>query len=61
MKFYQDAKGEWRWTLKADNGEIIGASSEGYKQKSDCVKNAEDVCDALGEWMVERDEGITVG
>ena len=32
---YQDAKSEWRWRLKAKNGQIIGASSEGYKAKAD--------------------------
>ncbi|HLM67659.1 MAG TPA: DUF1508 domain-containing protein [Longimicrobium sp.] len=33
---YKDAKGEWRWRLKAANGEIIADSGEGYKNKSDC-------------------------
>jgi uncharacterized protein len=38
LKFedYQDAKGEYRWRLKATNGQIIGSSSEGYKAKADC-------------------------
>jgi len=39
--FYRDARKEWRWTLKAPNGEVIGASTEGYKRKKDCVSNAE--------------------
>lgn len=29
--------GEWRWRLKAANGEIV-ASGEGYKNKIDCLK-----------------------
>jgi len=37
---YQDSRGEWRWTRRAANGEIIGASTEGYKNRSDCVANA---------------------
>ena len=33
---YKDVRGEWRWRLKADNGEII-ASGESYKNKQDCL------------------------
>jgi uncharacterized protein len=29
------SKGEWRWRLKARNGEVI-ANGEGYKNKIDC-------------------------
>lgn len=28
--------GEWRWRLKAGNGEII-AQGEGYRNKQDCM------------------------
>jgi uncharacterized protein YegP (UPF0339 family) len=40
LKFevYEDAAKEYRWRLKATNGQTIGASSEGYKAKSDCDK-----------------------
>ena len=38
--FYQDNKGEWRWNTKSKNGREIGASTEGYKNKADCIKNA---------------------
>lgn len=40
-EFYEDKKGEWRWRHKAVNGNIIGASTEGYKAKASAVKNAE--------------------
>jgi uncharacterized protein YegP (UPF0339 family) len=38
MKFhvYKDARGEWRWRLKAANGKIIADSGEGYKSKQAC-------------------------
>lgn len=37
MKFEIYRSGdEWRWRLKARNGEII-ASGEGYKNKADCL------------------------
>jgi len=39
-EFYVDGKGEWRWRRIASNGRIVGASAEGYKNKSDCVANA---------------------
>jgi uncharacterized protein YegP (UPF0339 family) len=39
MKFYpyKDDAGEWRWRFKAKNGAILGDSSEGYKNKGDCL------------------------
>lgn len=30
----------WRWRRTAPNGEIVGASSEGYYHRDDCVRNA---------------------
>lgn len=39
-EFYQDANGDWRWRRIAPNGQIVGSSSEGYKNKSDCIANA---------------------
>lgn len=30
---YQDAAGEWRWRLVAENGRIVGDSGEGYTRK----------------------------
>lgn len=36
----KDEKGEWRWKRVCSNGECVGASTEGYKNKEDCVKNA---------------------
>ena len=39
-EFYKDNKGEWRWRRVAPNGNIVGASTEGYKNKQDCIDNA---------------------
>lgn len=36
---YKDSANEWRWRLKAANGLIVGASSESYHNKSDCLAN----------------------
>ena len=30
----------WRWRRTAPNGRIVGASSQGYSNRSDCVANA---------------------
>ena len=38
-EFYQDGLNEWRWRRIAPNGRIVGASSQGYKNKQDCIEN----------------------
>jgi uncharacterized protein YegP (UPF0339 family) len=40
LTIYKDKKGEWRWRRVAVNGNNVGASSEGYVKKSDCIDNA---------------------
>ena len=37
---YKDAAAKWRWRRTASNGQIVGASTEGYVNKSDCISNA---------------------
>jgi uncharacterized protein YegP (UPF0339 family) len=37
FQVYKDKAGEFRWTLKASNGEPIGDSNEGYKAKADLL------------------------
>jgi uncharacterized protein YegP (UPF0339 family) len=39
-KFYKDVGEKWRWRRTAANGNIVGASTEGYSNKSDCKGNA---------------------
>ena len=41
-EMYQDKAGEFRFRLKARNGEIIGVS-EGYTSKANCVNGVESV------------------
>ena len=36
FELYRDAKGEWRWRLRARNGEVIAESGEGYVRREDC-------------------------
>ena len=42
FEVYTDKGGEYRFRLKARNGEII-ATSEGYKQKASCLNGIESV------------------
>lgn len=42
FEVYKDNKGEWRFRLKAANGEVI-ASSEGYSSKAACLNGIESV------------------
>lgn len=39
-EIYQDGRGEWRWRRIAPNGREVGASTEGYRNRADCVANA---------------------
>jgi len=39
-EFYKDVDDKWRWRRTSPNGNIVGASSEGYINKSDCAGNA---------------------
>jgi uncharacterized protein YegP (UPF0339 family) len=36
FEMFQDKAGEWRWRLKATNGQQIASSGEGYSSKSAC-------------------------
>lgn len=42
FEIYQDAKGEYRWRLKAGNHEVV-ATGEAYKTKQGCQKGIEAV------------------
>lgn len=39
-EIYQDGQGQWRWRRTASNGRIVGASTQGYANRSDCEANA---------------------
>ncbi len=30
----------WRWRRTASNGRIVGSSTQGYSNRSDCIDNA---------------------
>jgi len=40
-RFYKDQKGKWRWrAISTDNKLIVGASTQGYARRIDCLNNA---------------------
>jgi len=41
VEFFEDSKKEYRWRLKATNGNIMAVSSEGYKNKADAERGLE--------------------
>lgn len=43
FEVYTDAKGEYRWRLKASNGQTIASSGEGYTSKAGCMNGIESV------------------
>ena len=55
FEVYTDKAGEFRFRLKARNGEII-ATSEGYKAKTSCLNGIESVRKNAPEAAVEKAE-----
>jgi uncharacterized protein len=50
MKFelYRDRRGEFRWRLKHQNGNILAAASEGYKSRENALRCIENVRNSGG-------------
>ena len=55
FEMYVDRAGEYRFRLKARNGEII-ATSEGYKAKASCTNGIESVRKNAAEGNIEIQE-----
>ncbi len=47
FEIYQSPNKEYRWRITSNNNRIVGASSEGFINRQDCVNNAGLVRDAL--------------
>lgn len=41
FEIYEDRRQEFRWRLKASNGQVIATSGQGYKAKADCRHEVE--------------------
>lgn len=55
FQIYKDSKGEFRWRMKAGNGEVIADSNEGYKSKDSCEHGISLVKRDAAEAPVEDD------
>jgi len=55
LEIYRDKKRKYRWRIRADNGRIIGASSQGYARRKYCAINASYVCHQI---ELAIDDGI---
>ena len=60
VEFYEDARGEWRWRMKAGNGRIVANGGEGFSSKSACMDSFGKVkaaCqDTLAVKVIEDDQ-----
>ena len=54
FEVYEDAKKEFRWRLKAGNGQVIATSGQGYKDKRDCKKGVETIMTGAATATVEE-------
>jgi uncharacterized protein YegP (UPF0339 family) len=54
---YKDAKGEFRWRLKAGNGKIIADSGEGYLGRAECLHGIS-LVKASADAPVEDEAGV---
>ena len=53
VQFYKDAKGEYRWRLRAANNKIIAESGEGYKTLAGVKRALDTVVDAFDYFVME--------
>lgn len=58
FEIYSDAKGEFRFRLKAGNGEIV-ATGEGYKTKAGVINGVDAVKRAAAEAEIDDKTGET--
>lgn len=50
---YRDRALQYRWRLKAPNGQIIADSGEGYATRSNARRAAENVRSRIGQALIE--------
>jgi uncharacterized protein YegP (UPF0339 family) len=54
FEIYEDASKEFRWRLKAANGEILATGGQGYKAKESCKKDVERIQEEMGKGTSSR-------
>ena len=53
IQVYEDAAKQYRWRIKAANGRIVGDSGEGYTNRSNARRAAEDARSRIGSASIE--------
>jgi uncharacterized protein YegP (UPF0339 family) len=53
IELYTDKKGEFRWRLRHQNGNVIADSGEGYKTKASALNGIESVKTNAPTAMIE--------
>lgn len=53
FEIYADAAGNYRWRLKANNGEKIASSGESFASKESAKRAAQTVKDTAGSATIE--------
>ena len=53
FEIYQDRQGQFRWRLRAPNGQIIADSGEGYATRSNAKRAAENVRSRIAAAVIE--------
>jgi uncharacterized protein YegP (UPF0339 family) len=43
FEMYKDRAGEFRWRLKASNGQVVATSGQGYGAKAECRHEIEQI------------------
>ena len=57
FEIYRDNSDKYRWRLRADNGNIVADSGQGYSRRADCENGIEHVKDqAAGADIVDQVE-----
>ena len=59
FEIYQDKAGEWRWRLRASNGNLLAVTEEGYVSKENVIRALDsvrrNVAEATDHVEVEKD------
>ncbi len=48
FKIYKDKRGKFRWRVVAENGKIVGSSSQGFANRRLAKENVELLVEVLG-------------
>jgi uncharacterized protein YegP (UPF0339 family) len=57
FELYRDSADDFRWRLRADNGNVVADSGQGYSRRTDCERGIEIVKEqASGAEVIDQVE-----